>query len=96
MRINPFKKKRIVLSASQKIDAARGKIEEAFFMFTTASKGIDEANSMLVESIEQHEEEKRRLNESLDVKKRHIENAKNEMMANNALKDKLAEFIPSK
>jgi chromosome segregation ATPase len=88
------KNKQIIIDAQERIEAAKGRIDEAFLTFSMLKNEIETANEEIMVAQIELENEVKALQAKMDDKKRLIESAQANIEANKALASKLDDFIP--
>ena len=90
---NIFRKKKKVLSVSERFDEAKGLVTEALIMFQQADDAIKQANTDLEKVIESNNIEIQNLEEMLKTKKNFGANALAEVKRNEKLAKKITDFL---
>ena len=87
------RKSKIVLDAQAKVEAAKGKVNEAFIMFSQANDAIQEANKELLNAAEEAEKDQKSYEAKAYSKAQLKEKALMAVKANNKLSEKLQDFL---
>jgi archaellum component FlaC len=91
-----FNKRQVLRSPQQMFQEAEQKIQDAFSMFSQAHNAVEEADRMIMESVEENKKVLTSLEAQVESVANDIQKAQDNLQANSALKARLKEFIPQR